>query len=275
MAPLAGFDHAVIAVRDLEAARDTWRRLGFVVTPRGRHVGWGTGNYCVMLGTTYVELLGIVDPAEFLNGLDERLAQAGEGLLSLSFATADAEAARQALAASGMAVEAPQALGRRLELPEGTAMPRFRLLHLPPGTIPGIGAFLTEHLTPEILRRPDWLVHPNGALDLQSVLIAAENPPAMMPLCESLFGTGACNLTDRTLTAMTGQQALAVMAPDEADAVLEDATALLSVRVGDVARTAVALDANRIPWRRLGEGALAVAPADASGVMLEFTDRGL
>ena len=82
--PLSGIDHTLIGVRDLESARATWRHLGFTVTPRGRHIGWGTGNYCVMFGDDYVELLGIVDPSQFLNRLDTLLETRGEGLLGLA-----------------------------------------------------------------------------------------------------------------------------------------------------------------------------------------------
>jgi hypothetical protein len=39
---LDGIDHLIIGVRDLEAARARYARLGFNTTPRGRHVGWGT-----------------------------------------------------------------------------------------------------------------------------------------------------------------------------------------------------------------------------------------
>ena len=68
-------DHLIVGVRDLEAARGAWARLGFNSTPRGRHVGWATANYCIMFEADYLELLGIVDPAAFTNGLDERLAE--------------------------------------------------------------------------------------------------------------------------------------------------------------------------------------------------------
>ena len=47
---LAGIDHVVIAVRDLDRARIGWTRLGFTLTPRGRHLGQGTANYCIMFG---------------------------------------------------------------------------------------------------------------------------------------------------------------------------------------------------------------------------------
>ena len=32
-----GIDHLVIAVRDLDAARATYQRLGFTLTPEARH----------------------------------------------------------------------------------------------------------------------------------------------------------------------------------------------------------------------------------------------
>ena len=64
---ITGIDHTLVGVRDLESARAAWSRLGFTVTPRGRPIGWGTGNYCVMLEEGYVELLGIVDPGPLSN----------------------------------------------------------------------------------------------------------------------------------------------------------------------------------------------------------------
>ncbi|MFI5017745.1 MAG: VOC family protein, partial [Dongiales bacterium] len=67
---LTGIDHSLLGVRDLEAARRRFESLGFTLTPRGRHIGWGTANYCIMFEAGYVELLGIVDPAQFTNDLD-------------------------------------------------------------------------------------------------------------------------------------------------------------------------------------------------------------
>src|SRR3546814_12037119 len=67
--PLRGVDHVLVGVRNLEAARDTYRRLGFTVSPRGRHLGWGTANYCIMFPGASIELLGILDPTPFPNNL--------------------------------------------------------------------------------------------------------------------------------------------------------------------------------------------------------------
>jgi catechol 2,3-dioxygenase-like lactoylglutathione lyase family enzyme len=43
-----GLDHVVHAVRDLDAAAELYRRLGFTVGARNRHA-WGTHNHLVQL----------------------------------------------------------------------------------------------------------------------------------------------------------------------------------------------------------------------------------
>ena len=184
--PLSGIDHTLIGVRDLEAARDAWRRLGFTVTPRGRHIGWGTGNYCIMFRDDYVELLGIVDPAQFLNRLDTLLETRGEGLLGLAFAAASSSDVH---AAFPDITQPPKDLGRLLELPEGDVTPRFSLVHFNPEATPGLATFSCTHLTPEMLRRPEWLDHPNGAIGLDGVTVAAADPDRL--------GAGLCGAVRR------------------------------------------------------------------------------
>jgi len=56
-----GIDHAVILVRDLERARDTYARLGFTLTPRGTH-SLGSQNHCIMFGRDYLELMALPKP---------------------------------------------------------------------------------------------------------------------------------------------------------------------------------------------------------------------
>ena len=72
---IAGIDHVIVGVRDLELAHEGWSRLGFTLSPRGRHIGLGTGNYCIMFASEYIELLGIVDSTDFVQGLDAFLAR--------------------------------------------------------------------------------------------------------------------------------------------------------------------------------------------------------
>ena len=56
-----GLDHVVHAVRDLEAAAELYRRLGFTVGTRNQH-SWGTHNHLVQLPGFFLELLTVAEP---------------------------------------------------------------------------------------------------------------------------------------------------------------------------------------------------------------------
>ena len=194
---LTGLDHVIIGVRDLETARAQYARLGFNSTPRGRHVGWGTANYCIMFADDYLELLGIVDPAQFTNHLDRFLAER-EGLLGLALASGNLDATRAAWAEAGLDPEPVRALGRLLESDGGTVELGFRNLLLPRTSTAGISLFALEHLTPEPMRRPAWLLHPNGAQAIRSCTIAATDIGPAAAALRRLFGPAA--ITERATT---------------------------------------------------------------------------
>src|SRR5262245_10395166 len=60
-----GLDHIVHAVRDLDAAAEFYRRLGFQVGARNIHPrNWGTQNHIVQLPGTYIELLALADTTD-------------------------------------------------------------------------------------------------------------------------------------------------------------------------------------------------------------------
>lgn len=58
-------DHVIIVADDLDvAATRLFADFGLGSLAGGRHAGHGTGNRIVPLGSTYVELMAVVDPAE-------------------------------------------------------------------------------------------------------------------------------------------------------------------------------------------------------------------
>ena len=185
---IAGIDHIIVGVRDLEAARRDWMRLGFTPTPRGRHIGQGTANYCIMFRRDYIELLGFVERDPYGHRLESFLARR-EGPMSMAFAPArNAAATREALIGLGLHPGEPRALGRALELPEGSVTPRFSLLTLPPEETPALDCFICGHLTPELVRRPEWLAHPNGVIGIKAVHLLVAGPAALAPAYRRLFG---------------------------------------------------------------------------------------
>jgi catechol 2,3-dioxygenase-like lactoylglutathione lyase family enzyme len=277
---IAGIDHAIVGVRNLEQARASYQRLGFQATPRGRHVGWGTANYCLMFADDYLELLGIVDPAEFTNDLERFLAER-EGLLALALRSTDPEATHAAWQDAGLAPDEIADLGRRLE-PDLEL--RFANVMLPPAATGGVRLFACTALTPEPMRQTAWLHHPNGAQGIASVTVAVDDPESFYEPMAQVFGSICLTQTDDTLAVHTGNGVLLFVTPDDLDmlhpeleAIATDAVsdgaptlAALSLTVRDLGVTAAWLDHQGIAYRRDSGGTIGVPPEHTHGVMLEF-----
>jgi catechol 2,3-dioxygenase-like lactoylglutathione lyase family enzyme len=175
-------DHIGIAVPDLAVAAETYRRLGFLLTPLQQQSGplepggpvvrWGSANHCAMLEEGYLELIGIADPALYDNQLGRFLARY-RGIHIMALGVADAEAAVERLRRSGLVVAGVRPMQRPVATPEGTSEVRFKRVPLadaPEGRIQ-----LIEHLTPELMWQDHLLAHPNRAVALtETVLCVAD-----------------------------------------------------------------------------------------------------
>jgi hypothetical protein len=279
--PLRGIDHAIVGTDDLEAARLLWRRLGFVSSPRGRHKGWGTGNYCIMFAHDYVELLGRIDPAGFDNGLAAMLAAEGPGLLGFAWAADKAREAADWLGARGLPHTAKD-LSRFIELPEGDVEPRFALA-MPDRPYPGgLKPFVTEHLTRDLVWRPEWCAHPNAAVGIESVRCVVEAPLALHEPFVAVFGLGSAVATDDTLAVRGGRGGgflMLVTAADmtfmhpaiDPDEPVRKGYAGLTLRTASLEKCAAALEAGGIAFERDRGAAIHVPPEQAGGVALAFS----
>ena len=62
---MLAIDHAVLTVQDPAAvAAELKQRYGLDAVSGGRHLGHGTGNWIVPLGSSYLELMTVVDADE-------------------------------------------------------------------------------------------------------------------------------------------------------------------------------------------------------------------
>src|SRR3546814_7586456 len=147
-----------------------------------------------MFADTYLELLGILRPEmEDANGLGPTLEGGGEGLQRLALGTSDADAARAELEAAGLHPQGPFDLARPSEEPKGVV--RFRNLVLPATDTADLGMFLCGHKTPELMRTPQWLKHPNGAKAFAGITAVAADPGATAAAMEKIFGAGSVTET--------------------------------------------------------------------------------
>lgn len=177
---IIGLDHAVIAVRDLDRAAAEWAALGFRLSPRGTHSPhMGSGNYTVMFGEDYLELLGVLTEQPHNQGLRDFLA-GREGLERCAFTTTDAAAGVAALQARGIAATGPVEFGRPVTMPDGSeAEARFSVMHWPPAEAPGgLRIFACQHHTRGAVWVPELKRQPNGVTRIVRALIATPDPAA-------------------------------------------------------------------------------------------------
>lgn len=275
---IIGLDHAVIAVRDLDAAAEIFTQLGFALTPTGRHAEWGTVNRCLMFGSDYVELLaagGEGAEADKVRAFTAR----GDGLASISIASSNGAATGEALRAAGLAVPVARSLSRKLDDGKGTTL-MFSEMPLPVEATPGVSTRVVQHITAERERHPQWLNHPNTAIGIASVTAIVDEPPALTPAWDVVFGPHTAVLTDDTVTVHTGRGLIYLTRPEELtqlhpEAELDElppppALVALAIRVADTDRAAAVLKANGVDFSRDREGTLRIPPSEACGVFIEM-----
>jgi catechol 2,3-dioxygenase-like lactoylglutathione lyase family enzyme len=177
---ILGADHVVVTVRDLDAAAAQWRRLGFTLSPRGTHSPqMGSGNYTIMFGEDYLELLGVLQDTE-QNKPTRDFLKNREGIERTAFTTDDAAAGAADLAARGLKPLGPVHFGRPVDLPSGgKSEAKFNVFRWPLDESPGgMRIFACQHLTRDTVWIPELQKHANGATRIVAIEILAANPKA-------------------------------------------------------------------------------------------------
>jgi hypothetical protein len=180
----ATLDHVVVDARDrIDEAALAYQALGFHLTPRGHHT-LGSSNNLAIFGSNYLELLGFGQTG----GMRPELAPFPTGLNGLVFKTNNAEDTARRARQAGIAASPANAFSRPVDVGGGKQDARFRTTRLPPD-LSGIGrVYFCEHLTPDLVWRPEWQVHPNGAQQIARVLVATNDPSRQITLFKGLFG---------------------------------------------------------------------------------------
>ncbi|MBV7427360.1 MULTISPECIES: VOC family protein [unclassified Acidovorax] len=270
-------DHPVVAVNDLESTRTKYQKLGFVVPPSGRHREWGTANVCIMFADDYLEIRGVGDPNKFLAGLDKFLVH-GQGLCGVAFNSKNADESFAEGIATGIGIEPPRALNRKLVLEDRTLDLHFKTVMLAHDLYPGLThANLCEHLTPNELRQPGWLDHPNGVVSFGRLVGVVSDFDAAENAYQRLLGAKNVKRQSDRLWLDFGEGAdVELITPAEAQsrgdaqpARGRDYMASATLLVKDLARTEQLFKTNGVRFRQVGE-LLAVEPEDACGAHLYF-----
>src|SRR5580704_18718138 len=65
---------------------------------------------------------------------------------------------------------------------------RFRTTRLDPAQVAMGRVYFCEHQTPDLVWRPEWQTHPNGACAIARVVVATADPQRTARLFRGLFG---------------------------------------------------------------------------------------
>jgi hypothetical protein len=280
---LEGLDHIVIRVDDLDRAADDFRRIGFNLTPRGRH-SLGTENHCAMLGFDYLELLWVppaVAPPFYADvGLD------GERMTGLAFKSTAAASIAAAWARADLHPGPMVELSRPVDTPHGAAASgnepptaRFRIVPLPAERTPGGRGFACEHLTPELVWTPGSRRHPNHVTGINKVVIATDDPAATGTLWGRIFDVaphpipgGVSITTGAAPIVALKPEALRKQLPRVELPALEGPARFAAVYLtsGDLPAAAALIRGSGLASVMLPDGSIALPPASAHGVALVF-----
>lgn len=274
-------DHVVINVRSgLDAAVAQFTRLGFQLTERGHH-SLGSSNHLAVFGSDYLELLGFMPGNE---GKRADLMTHPLGLTGLAFRADDPAMVYDTLRARGLPALEPLPFQRPVALPDGTTRDaRFTIVRFPAGTVPNGRSFFCHHHTPELVWRPEWQVHRNGALGVAEFAIAAREPERTATLYQAMFGTELMSPVPGGVAFKTAALTLLILtpqavaeryngaAPESADG--SDRMVALGIAVRSLDAARAVLDGEGVPYTALPSGGIVVPHAQAGNVALGFVER--
>jgi catechol 2,3-dioxygenase-like lactoylglutathione lyase family enzyme len=280
---IVGLDHVVMLVRDLDRAAQDWQRLGFTLSPRGTHSAHvGTGNYTIMLGPDYVELLGILTETPHNAPTRAFLQNRGEGMERAAFTARDAAAGVEEIRALGFEGIGPIDFGRPVTLPGGgETNAAFRVFLWPVEEAPGgLRIFACQHLTPEAVWIAELQRHANGAQRILRVEIVSANPQAAAEHMARLIAGEVLADEDGAKRVPSGSDRGAFVFLDRAmlaarypgvplDGIASEGAAALVLAAADLDASERALGPAAI---RSG-GAVCAPPSRANGLVLAF-ERG-
>lgn len=277
---IAGIDHAVIVVKDLDAAAANWKQLGFTISPRGTHSAhMGTGNYTIMLGEDYMELLGVLQPTEHNAPSRAYLEQTGGGIERIAFTTLSAAAGAAELRTMGYEAIGPTDFERPVPMPDGSkAAAKFATFQWPVKEAPGgVRLFACQHKTRETVWIPELQKHANTAHRIARVFVVTPKVEDDAKHLAKLIAGEVRRDADGSAAVPTGfgraefvfltRDALAKRYPDvDVSTLPERAGAGLELVVSDLAAAKNAIGARAVA----SGGAVVVPPPAGNGVMLAF-----
>ncbi|WP_050478191.1 VOC family protein [Herbaspirillum rhizosphaerae] len=169
----AALDHLVINTHyEIDAAQTLLESLGFTITPRGYHT-LGSVNHLVVLAGGYLELIGQPRDSDKVR---QEILDSPVGIDGLVYAVEDVQACHDDWIAMGLKAQPVQHFSRPVDVDGAAVDARFSTVRLLPGQFAAGRVYACRHLTPELVWRPEWMVHPNGVTGIAGMVVVDKDP---------------------------------------------------------------------------------------------------
>lgn len=272
-------DHVVISVlNQLDEAKTQYEKLGFTITKRGHH-SLGSSNHLAIFDSTYLELLGY--EAKNTDKIETSW-RFTNGLTGLAFKTTDAHHLYQSLVEHNVKVEGNDAIifSRPVELADGSKPDaKFRIVRLDPNYTSNGLYFFCDHLTPELIWRPEWQNHPNGVTNVKRIVVEVQDPTKSITLLQNVFPGAKIIVIKGGLRFIAEDKFIDYLTPAETENQFaglltkpnnqQDRKVALTLLTQSLEQVQSILAHHQIHFIRQ-EKRLLVAAKDAFGVVIEF-----
>ena len=214
-----GLDHIVHAVRDLDAAAELYRRLGFMLGARNRHA-WGTHNQLVQFPGFFMELLTVAEPDKLtgegfpalFGDFNRQFLTRHEGLSFMMLESSDVPADAAQFRGAGFARSDALTFERAGKGPDGsTVTVGFSLAFACDPRAPEIGFAVCQQHSPQLFWNPALQQHANGASGVAGAVLVAENPTDHHIFLTAFSGVRELHAGSGLLTAPTARGDIRIM----------------------------------------------------------------
>jgi catechol 2,3-dioxygenase-like lactoylglutathione lyase family enzyme len=267
---MSGFDHLVLATRDLDAQGAFYGRLGFTLTPEARHP-WGTANRLAQFQGDFLELLSVAEPsliretagrAFSFGAFNRDFLARRQGMSMLVMRTGNAAADRDRWRSRGLDTWELFDFSRQATLPDGRSVTvAFTLAFVTDPAMPDAAFFVCQQHHPENFWKPQFQTHANGATAIRTVWMVAREPQAHAAFFERLTDPGSVRRDGTALRVAMGSGELLLLDPAGYEALFPartwpepEAPPLFAgfAVAADLGRSRTILAANGIPHRDEG-----------------------
>lgn len=232
--------HVGVINKDLTNLATCYEKLGFLLTPvstpkitidsNNSPISLGVSNRHAIFRNNYLELLGITDmeawsrlPKEKLGpyNIDRPLSRY-EGLHVMHFGTNDIAYVKAQLTEKNISCSGIKQFQRNVLTSDGEKTMKAQSIFFPDELTPEGLVQVAQHDTPELVFQPQYMTHPNSALELTEITLCCEDIQECATRYSRITGHRINEITENCYSINLGYSRIRIVTPREFQRIVPD-----------------------------------------------------